>query len=542
MANKQRQRLGEQRETSLLYKAQKKTLLFSTGVLYWLSAVMLMFFTLTSLLRTSYLQQDYTEVIHFKADNPLFLLPLFALLLLLLYGISIKKPWKKISPRWLEVGLLAYVFLLGTAWLLLVRSHPVADSQQITLHAADFLQGDFHGLGRADYMGKYPYQLGFTLYVELVFSVAGVNNHLLLQFINLASIVLAYHEVLAITRLVFPGQKVYFFTVLLLFGCLPPILYSTFIYGLVLGFAFALLALHFTLRYRRNRKWYYIPLILLFCWVATLFKMNYLIFAIAICIFLLLDFISTLHWKSIVAAVLVLVVSVFAMLPVYSLYQRRSGVKLTDGVPMLGNIAMGLQDSDMGPGWYSRLNENLYVENDYESGLANAAAKREIKQAVLGYLKNPLDALRFFYQKTVSQWNEPTFGSLWVSHDANQHDPRLSPFATSLYEGLPNVWLQEYMNFYHFVVMIGSALCFVLLKKRMDRSRLLLAMVVLGGFLFHMFWEAKSQYVWPYFVLLVPYAAAGISTLLRRVQKVRIKIKAKQLQNAARQKVSYTQK
>lgn len=36
---------------------------------------------------------------------------------------------------------------------------------------------------------------------------------------------------------------------------------------------------------------------------------------------------------------------------------------------------------------------------------------------------------------------------------------------------------------------------------------------VLGGFLFHMVWEANSRYIFPYFLLLLPYAALGLEMI-----------------------------
>ena len=52
-----------------------------------------------------------------------------------------------------------------------------------------------------------------------------------------------------------------------------------------------------------------------------------------------------------------------------------------------------------------------------------------------------------------------------------------------------------------------------------------MALVILGGFAFHTFWEAKSQYIFPYFVILLPYGAAGISdivdTMLREWKRMR---------------------
>lgn len=44
----------------------------------------------------------------------------------------------------------------------------------------------------------------------------------------------------------------------------------------------------------------------------------------------------------------------------------------------------------------------------------------------------------------------------------------------------------------------------------MPLHRLLLPMIFIGGFIFHMFWEAKCQYTVTYFVLLIPYCVKGL--------------------------------
>jgi len=40
-----------------------------------------------------------------------------------------------------------------------------------------------------------------------------------------------------------------------------------------------------------------------------------------------------------------------------------------------------------------------------------------------------------------------------------------------------------------------------------------LAIVMLGGFIFHFFWEAKSQYTMIYVFFLVPYMVFGVKFL-----------------------------
>ena len=38
-------------------------------------------------------------------------------------------------------------------------------------------------------------------------------------------------------------------------------------------------------------------------------------------------------------------------------------------------------------------------------------------------------------------------------------------------------------------------------------------MILVGGFLFHLVWEAKGQYTLPYMVLVIPLAVEGWRTL-----------------------------
>ena len=40
---------------------------------------------------------------------------------------------------------------------------------------------------------------------------------------------------------------------------------------------------------------------------------------------------------------------------------------------------------------------------------------------------------------------------------------------------------------------------------------------LLGGFLFHIIWEANSRYIFSYSLLLMPYCAAGIHAGIRKL-------------------------
>lgn len=72
------------------------------------------------------------------------------------------------------------------------------------------------------------------------------------------------------------------------------------------------------------------------------------------------------------------------------------------------------------------------------------------------------------------------------------------------------------------LTLVG-ALAIFLLEKDFDVDKLIFATIFIGGFIFHIFWEAKGQYALPYFILLFPYAIRGYEVLIERVLAVKEK-------------------
>ena len=74
------------------------------------------------------------------------------------------------------------------------------------------------------------------------------------------------------------------------------------------------------------------------------------------------------------------------------------------------------------------------------------------------------------------------------------------------------------MNQVQQLVFLGALLGMPGLWRRKRISQCLLPVIVLGGLLYHLLFEAKSQYALPYFALLVPLAAWGLSRLFSRIE------------------------
>ena len=73
----------------------------------------------------------------------------------------------------------------------------------------------------------------------------------------------------------------------------------------------------------------------------------------------------------------------------------------------------------------------------------------------------------------------------------------------------------------HQMFVYAMALCFLCFKRDGRIAPLSLLIGILGGFLFTLMWEAKTRYVFPYMIMLLPYAAVGFSCLAERLDKRR---------------------
>ena len=120
----------------------------------------------------------------------------------------------------------------------------------------------------------------------------------------------------------------------------------------------------------------------------------------------------------------------------------------------------------------------------------------------------------------VSQWAETTFEAMLV----NRVMPSESPFpalVNSLLSGSGSQALALYMEGYTLTLYLGFAAGMALLalgllrRKAWEWTRLYaplaLMVAVLGGFLYHMLFEAKSQYLMIYLPMMAPLAAWGLA-------------------------------
>ena len=140
--------------------------------------------------------------------------------------------------------------------------------------------------------------------------------------------------------------------------------------------------------------------------------------------------------------------------------------------------------------------------NDYNQEITDQISKEYIGERLQEFADEPLECLKFYYYKIISQWNE-------VTYEENR-TRELSPVAENLYFGKLHTVAEAIMNLYQLLLFAGTLFFAWGLRKKEDISKVILLLCVLGGFLFHILWEGKSQYIITYFPLLLPCAAFGV--------------------------------
>ena len=486
----------------------------------------ILYLTVSSLFETSFLSSDDPsgERIVYLDDNVF--LSIIILTILLLAGYIFYRRCDPINPGTMEKILLAYVFLFGTAYVATTKLRPpvYSDSFLVTYGAQRAALGD-HAILMENYFYRFPFQLGYVLYSEIFFRVVSIALRgepegyavLALQEVNLFWLLLQYHALIAITGVLFKDARIRKILMLLLFFCFQPLLMTPFLYGNVPAFACGTVAIWMFLLHIKKRRMKYGILCAAFLTLAVTLKLNLLIYCVAIGIVWLIMLLKKPSRKSLLCLVMAAAcVLTLPKLP-QKLYEYRVGVNYGKGIPMIAWMAMGFSQGHAAPGWYREDYTVAAFEHSGHDSAATAENARSILQDRLFVFRtDPALARDFFTEKLRSQWNEPSYGSIWL----NQVFPSYSEkgMMYNLLCGSGAKRMLDVMNVYQQFVFFALLLGLIRLGKKKDLLRCLLPLVMLGGLLYHLLFEAKSQYALPYFVLILPIAAYGLFTLYRKVE------------------------
>ena len=438
--------------------------------------------------------------------------------------------FSKINIRFFEIGIAVWVVLLGFVWIFSVTSIPAADSQNIFEAASKAAKNDYtpfiDGLKFYNkdfyqgysYFNFYPFQLGFVLLSEIVYRIFGTTSSMSMQVINVLSLASAYFALARMSRLVFKRRSIEFFTIVLLAACFQPILLCTFVYGNIIGMSLGIWACLLLIKYFQTGKYRWMAPCAALLVLSILAKYNNMIYLAAIAIMLIVHTIKQKRWQSIAFALALCIAAVGSVNLVIASYKGRSHADLADGLSQVQYLDMGMTESYMAPGWYTRTGLDTYLEANLDNKTADQKSWRNIDGKLDKMGKDMGYTFDFFSKKILSQWNEPEFESIWVSKVKGHTNSEAASkgLGKEVYDGSLGQALELHFNLYmqvlYLLFAVGIYLMFI--NKKTNIETVLLPLVALGGFGYHLLFEGKSQYVLTYIPLLIPVAAYSLNTIL----------------------------
>lgn len=485
--------------------------LLSALIITYLGIVALLY---TVILPINYLEKPAVSIKYSIAGT----ICSFAITAFVYYTISHIKTNKTPSINALYKIQTVTVLSIGLVWLSIATTSPVAD-QGISITLSNWLQSnDLQNLQENNYLQQYPFQSGYILFCTAMGKLFGMNNMLPIRFFNLLMIAISLKSLCRITEKIFNNDNITKATILISTAFFPFTLFTTFVYGNIPSIAFCLLACllqQIVLQTLDNPKKSitYGTLSAVCLFIALWFKPNSLIFLIGIEVIWAIALITYKRAIVVVFIALSLIAYVASSAIPVSIMESRMGIPLDHPTPKTAWIAMGLQESPKrAPGWYNNYVIDVYNKAQQDSDKTDELAKEEIIRRLTTFAHNPSYTADFFTRKITSTWAEPTFQSLWISYGGTggeRSDLTHSILERSIMQGKLHSIYIVYCDVLQTIIYMGAACCFIVRWKKLSIQQIGLALVFLGGFTFHLFWETKSDYVLPYFILLIPYAAAG---------------------------------
>ena len=311
---------------------------------------------------------------------------------------------------------------------------------------------------------------------------------------------------------------------------------------------------------------------ILFLTLSVMLRKNSLIPVIAVLLVLLFEALrpgrnGKMRLGLLIMAVCLAVTSVGILPLVQKCYEKKTGNTLSSGVTAMSYLAMGMQEASRGCGWYNGFNIDTYDTAGMDTALANEISRLAIDERLTYFREHPGYTADFYLHKHLSQWADGTYASRQAT--LATYGGR-SAFFKEVYEGSLSGGYIEWCNAWQNVLYLGVLVfCIDSLKKRRkskvvghmadqtaghtegctadhiadqldadqlgadrhgadrhgadrlgaDRLYVYVGLIaVLGGFLFHTFWEANSRYIFSYSLLLMPYCGAGIYTGICRIR------------------------
>lgn len=486
-----------------------KKLVFILGIIF-LSIIVILNLIFTAKLNLS-------EIVLINFNNFIYILGVLVVGVLVFFTtkylnkLLYNSPDKKIIR--ISLFILFFAIYLGFAivWTILVNPPIIADQ----IHAANLAQGIYRGslgdilpnltyaaIPLSNYIELYHQQISLAFVFSLFFRIIRFDFPHLLRILNIISIVfivIGLYKICVQLSKKYEANKVRLLVLIFTFISLPML--CTFVYGDFPSLALCLFSVYFMMKYLETKKLLYPCIASIFTMVAYMMRMNTAIFIIATVIYLFLVLFENFFKKSwreklinILVIIFYIMVSIIPSTLVQNYYLDKYDLDKNKSFSSLTYVLLAMTESWRGNGWY---NEDIAEYAMKNPERAKAEYPEKIKERLIYFSKNIGYTFNFYKDKIASMWTENTYAAEYSNGKDFSFENSPSPI----------LFFQKAM-----LILICVCSLIFLIQNRKDISLdvIFLLTIFIGGFAFHILWEAKSRYIIPYIVVLIPIASMNI--------------------------------
>ena len=428
------------------------------------------------------------------------------------------KMWLCVVIQCVSVGM---IMIVGITFVSQTKIAPPSDSHACYLLANSFMNGDYSAVVPKDsYLTLWPYQTGLIFILEKTMKLLNTTDYVVFMRINVIFVALIVVSGYQIIRRYTKSVGACLGYSALMCTYFPLIFYTYWIYGNIPATALMVFSTWmFLMLTKSNEKWqtivggigFFISTIL-----ACVYKSTCKIYLIALMIVLIIYVIKEKKLGIFAVVSLTLILAFFSTNFTQKYYEKKADNICGPGIPAVSFFAMGLQyqGEERIPGGWNGYHSNLYIELDYDRDKAIDISKESIKESVEEFKNDPEFARNFFYTKLMKQWANQTHGVFWNTSNMGDTDAQNGFWRRYIEYKSYNKWL-PFMDYHESIlyslILLGFAgVVFRKIKNKNDDKEtqildILPVIVFIGGFLFSIIWEAQTQAVMYYPVILLPY-------------------------------------
>lgn len=477
-----------------------------------------------SLTKTAIFPRDYQETLYYKNDNTI--LNIISLMMFSIVILMLTRYLKKIiSSRKLVLVAMIYMFIASLIFAILRRDYVQFDPFNVIDQASNFIRGNYSGLEKGNnYLYIYAHQITTVFVFQIILFLFGQATFILylMQCFSISFIVFYLYK---IANELFNDEDINYMVIILCVICFPLIFYVAFVYGTLPGMFLVLLSWYNFIVYTREKKWYRLVVIALSFNLSILLIGNNIIHLLALFIVAGIYFLKNKDVKIISFVLSTVLIMIASKSLIFNYYEIKSGKEIPNGVNKITWIAMGMQEGEREAGWWNNFNYDIMTEENYSEEKVKEISINSIKERLAVFKNNKSYAADFYKRKYENQFIDPTFQSLLVTapvkdfEDSNTLEKIKNNIVYQVYLGFTNKILIFSMKVFQIFIYLFSLVYAYIAFKKKNELYLIIPIAFLGGTIFHMIWEAKSRYIFPYFVYLIPLAAYGFIFIKNKLIK-----------------------